>query len=58
MVDPHTVRLTATGETVRAKHILIATGGWPSLGKDIDGHRARHLVERGVSSEGIARSAS
>src|SRR4249919_1398114 len=38
LVDPHTVRLTATGETVRAKHILIATGGSPSLGKDIEGH--------------------
>ena len=38
LVDPHTVRLTATGQTVRAKHILIATGGSPSLGKDIEGH--------------------
>jgi glutathione reductase (NADPH) len=38
LVDPHTVKLTATGETVRAKHILIATGGSPSLGKDIEGH--------------------
>src|SRR5712671_4343087 len=38
MVDPHTVKLTATGETVRARHILVATGGWPSLGKEIEGH--------------------
>jgi glutathione reductase (NADPH) len=38
IVDPHTVKLTATGETVRAGHILIATGGAPSLGKDIEGH--------------------
>jgi glutathione reductase (NADPH) len=38
LVDPHIVKLTATGETVRAKHILIATGGSPSLGKDIEGH--------------------
>jgi glutathione reductase (NADPH) len=38
VVDPHTVKLTATGETVRAEHILIATGGSPSLGKDIEGH--------------------
>jgi glutathione reductase (NADPH) len=38
LVDQHTVRLTATGQTVRAKHILIATGGSPSLGKDIEGH--------------------
>jgi glutathione reductase (NADPH) len=42
IVDPHTVRLTATGETVRAKHILIATGGWPSLGKDIEGRE--HII--------------
>jgi glutathione reductase (NADPH) len=42
MVDPHTVKLTATGETVRAKHVLIATGGWPSLGKDIEGHE--HII--------------
>ena len=52
IVDPHTVRLAATGETVRAKHILIATGGWPSLGKDIEGlehvissNEAFHLKE-------------
>ena len=52
LVDPHTVKLVATGETVRAKHILIATGGWPSLGKDIEGHNhiissneALHLTE-------------
>jgi glutathione reductase (NADPH) len=37
LIDPHTVKLTATGETVRAKHILIATGGTPSLGKEIEG---------------------
>ena len=42
IVDPHTVKLVATGETVRAKHILIATGGWPSLGKDIEGHE--HVI--------------
>jgi glutathione reductase (NADPH) len=42
LVDPHTVRLVATGETVRAKHILIATGGSPSLGKDIEGHE--HVI--------------
>src|SRR5690349_4205781 len=38
LVDAHTVKLVTTGETVRAKHILIATGGAPSLGKDIEGH--------------------
>src|SRR5665213_327250 len=42
LVDAHTVRLAATGETVRAKNILIATGGWPSLGKDIEGHE--HVI--------------
>src|SRR5207302_6753796 len=31
-----------TGQTVHAKHILIATGGAPSLGKDIEGHQ--HVI--------------
>lgn len=35
--DDHRVRLVATGEVIRAKHILIATGGWPSHGADIAG---------------------
>lgn len=50
--DAHRVRLVATGETLRAKHILIATGGWPSLGADIAGldhvitsNEAFHLKE-------------
>ncbi|MBI1171883.1 glutathione-disulfide reductase [bacterium] len=30
VLDPHTVRL-ATGESLTAKHILIATGGWPHV---------------------------
>ncbi|MEA2907386.1 MAG: glutathione reductase [Alphaproteobacteria bacterium] len=38
IADPHTVRLLANDQTVRAKHILIATGGAPSMGKDIEGH--------------------
>src|SRR5476649_2451736 len=33
--DAHTVNLLATGETVRANHILIATGGWPYNGAKI-----------------------
>jgi glutathione reductase (NADPH) len=41
ILDPHTVRL-ADGRTVRAKHILIATGGAPSMGKDIEGHK--HVI--------------
>jgi glutathione reductase (NADPH) len=35
--DAHRVRLVATGEIVRAKYILIATGGWPSHGAGIAG---------------------
>lgn len=36
-VDPHTLRLTKTGRTVTAGKILIATGGWPTLPKDVEG---------------------
>ncbi|HEX5846941.1 MAG TPA: glutathione-disulfide reductase [Rhodoplanes sp.] len=35
--DAHTLRLLATGERVRAAHILIATGSSPSLGPPIPG---------------------
>src|SRR3954469_7816829 len=35
--DAHTVRLIASGERVRAKHILIATGGSPYSGESIPG---------------------
>ncbi len=35
--DPHTLRLLATGERVRAEHVLIATGAAPHLGADIAG---------------------
>lgn len=52
IVDPHTVRLVADGKTVRAKHILVATGAAPSLGKEIEGrahvissNEAFHLKE-------------
>lgn len=41
IADPHTVRL-ASGETVRAGHILIATGGSPTLGGAIPGHE--HVI--------------
>jgi glutathione reductase (NADPH) len=50
--DPHTVRILATNERVRAKHILIATGGAPHLGAEIAGlehvissNEAFHLEE-------------
>ena len=36
------MKLVATGDTVRAKHILIATGGSPSLGKQIEGYE--HII--------------
>jgi glutathione reductase (NADPH) len=42
IVDPHTVKLVASSETVRARHILIATGGTPSLGKEIEGYE--HII--------------
>src|SRR6266567_3189244 len=35
--DAHTVRLLADGRRIRARHILIATGGWPSMGNGIAG---------------------
>jgi glutathione reductase (NADPH) len=37
IVDRHTVKLLATGETVRAERILIATGAAPHLGAEIAG---------------------
>ena len=50
--DPHTVRILATNERVRARHILIATGGAPHLGAEIAGlehvissNEAFHLEE-------------
>ena len=35
--DRHTVLLTATGERIRARHILVATGAWPHMGPPIPG---------------------
>ena len=50
--DAHRVRLVASSRIVRAKHILIATGGWPDNGADIAGlehvissNEAFHLKE-------------
>jgi len=52
LTDAHTVRIAGTGETVRAKCILVATGGWPWNGPDIPGlehvissNEAFHLAE-------------
>ena len=44
--DPHTLRL-ATGETVRSKHVLIATGGAPNHGRVIPG------IEHVISSNEV-----
>jgi glutathione reductase (NADPH) len=41
LADPHTVRL-ASGETVRAGHILIATGGAPSFPGPV--HGREHII--------------
>jgi glutathione reductase (NADPH) len=50
--DAHTVHMLADDRRVRAKHILIATGGWPSMGTGIAGiehvissNEAFHLTE-------------
>jgi len=50
--DAHRVRLVESGKIVRAKYILIATGGWPYSGADIAGlehvissNEAFHLKE-------------
>ena len=50
--DAHRVRLVKTGEVLRAKHVLIATGGAPHPGADIAGleyaissNEAFHLKE-------------
>ncbi len=42
IIDAHTVQLVSDGTTVRAKHILIATGAAPSLGKEIEG--CEHVI--------------
>ncbi|MDG3578528.1 glutathione-disulfide reductase [Rhizobium sp. YJ-22] len=38
LVDAHTVRLTRTGQTFTAEHIVIATGGTPNPHADLPGH--------------------
>ena len=52
LADAHTVRMVGTGEAVRAKYILVATGGWPHHGPAIPGiehvissNEALHLPE-------------
>lgn len=36
-VDAHTLKLKKSGKTVTAAKILIATGGWPAMPKEIEG---------------------
>lgn len=52
LVDSHQVRICKSGETIRARHILIATGGAPFHGAEIAGlehvissNEALHLKE-------------
>ena len=47
VVDAHTVRLATSGETIRARQILVATGGWPAFDPPIPGG------ELGISSNEI-----
>lgn len=44
---PHAVRLQKSGETIRARHILVATGGYPTFDPPIPGG------ELGISSNEI-----
>jgi len=44
---PHQVRLAKSGEMIRARHILVATGGWPTFDPPIPGG------ELGISSNEI-----
>ena len=48
----NTIKLFKSGETIKAKYILVATGGAPSIGKEIEGrehiissNEAFHLTE-------------
>ncbi|WP_420100781.1 glutathione-disulfide reductase [Bosea sp. (in: a-proteobacteria)] len=44
---PHEMRLQTSGELVRARHILVATGGWPTFDPPIPGG------ELGISSNDV-----
>jgi len=44
---PHEVRLRKSGELIRARHILVATGGWPTFDPPIPGG------ELGISSNEV-----
>lgn len=47
VTGPHSVRLANSGQTVTARHILVATGGWPSFDPPIPGG------ELGISSNEV-----
>lgn len=47
VAGPNTVRLQKSGETISARHILVATGGWPTFDPPIPGG------ELGISSNEI-----
>jgi glutathione reductase (NADPH) len=52
--DAHTLKL-ASGERVRSKYVLIATGGAPNHGAPIR-HRTRDFLERGLPSSLAAQA--
>ena len=54
--DANRVRLVKTGEVLRAKHVLIATGGAPYPGAEYRRDRTCDLLERGLPSERIAET--
>ena len=40
--DPHTVRLATPDRTVRARYVLVATGGWPNVDGKLEGRE--HVI--------------
>ncbi len=50
-IDAHTIDIA--GQRYRARHILIATGGWPTMPAD-PGNRALHQLERGAGARRVA----
>ena len=55
MLGPHEVRLIKSGRVVTAQHILVATGGRPSMHPGRPRHRARHQLERNLRPEDFPR---
>jgi len=54
--DAHTLQLTSSGRQIRAAKILIATGGRPSLHKEIEGYHYCHSSNEIFDLERLPRS--